>query len=68
MVTKEQARIALNGLIRKYQELKNNKEFVHNESQVSESLIKPFVKLVLGWDTSDYSEFKVESRVGREKK
>lgn len=63
MVTKEQARIALNGLIKKYEGLKANKEFAGNESQVSESLIKPFVKLVLGWDTSDFSEFKVESRI-----
>ncbi len=48
MGTKGQARIALNGLIRKYNELRNNKEFAGNEVQVSESLIKPFVKLVLG--------------------
>src|SRR3989344_7145943 len=63
MNTKEQARVALNGLIKKYEGLKANKEFSSNESQVSESLIKSFVKIVLGWDTSDFSEFKVESRV-----
>lgn len=59
--TKEQAKINLSGLIRKYHQNKDNKEFAGNESQISESLLKPFVNLVLGWDTTEPSEFKVQT-------
>jgi len=56
--TKEQALINLKGLILKYNENKSDKGFTSNESQISESLIKPFVNLVLGYDTSDPSELR----------
>ena len=64
MVTKEQSKIALNALIKRYNENKYDKDFCKNESQISNSLIKPFVNLVLGYDTAEPSEFKVESSMG----
>src|SRR3990167_49988 len=62
--TREQARINLNGLIKKYEGLKDNKDFCKNESQITESLIKPFVNVVLGYDTTNPSEFKVQTSMG----
>lgn len=64
MATQEQAKIALNALIKRYNENKQDKDFCKNESQISNSLIKPFVNLVLGYDTAEPSEFKVESSMG----
>ncbi|MEK6983209.1 MAG: N-6 DNA methylase [Nanoarchaeota archaeon] len=61
---KEQARTSLNALIRRYNENKHDDDFCKNESQISDSLIKPFVSLVLGYDTSNPSEFKVQSSMG----
>ena len=40
--TKEQARINLNGLIKRYNENKQDKEFIKNERQICDSLIIPF--------------------------
>jgi len=62
--TRGQARINLNGLIKKYEGLKGNKDFYKNESQIAESLIKPFVNVVLGYDTTNPSEFKVQTSMG----
>ena len=53
--TREQARINLNGLIKKYEGLKYNKDFCKNESQIAESLIKPFVNVVLDLFKCSYS-------------
>lgn len=61
---KEQVRIALNALIKRYNENKQDKDFCKNESQISDSLIKPFINHVLGYDTAEPSEFKVESSMG----
>ena len=47
--TKEQAYNNLKGLIRKYNDNKSDKVFASNESQISESLIKPFVNLIMGF-------------------
>ncbi|MBI2654080.1 N-6 DNA methylase, partial [Candidatus Woesearchaeota archaeon] len=62
--TREQARINLSGLIKKYEGLKDNKDFCKNESQIAESLIKPFVNVVLGYDTTNPLEFKVQTSMG----
>ncbi len=58
--TKEEAINEFDKLISEYDKYKDNKEFTSNEKQICESLIKPFIKRVLGWNTEDFSEFKVE--------
>ncbi len=60
MLPKENALRELKEIQQEYEKWKNNKEFISNEKQICESLIKPFIKKVLGWNTSDFSEFKVE--------
>jgi hypothetical protein len=50
-------------LIRKYRDNVNDKEFARNESQIINSLIRPFVQHVLLWDTENPSEYKVESQI-----
>ena len=49
--TKEQALNNLKGLIRRYNENKEDKEYIKNEARICDNLIKPFFELVLGWDT-----------------
>lgn len=61
MPSKEQSRTALNGLIKRYNENKSDKNFVSNEKQIQQALIVPFVRDALGWNVDDPSEFKVES-------
>ena len=58
MVTKEQSRIALNGLLRRYNENKQDKDYIKNERRICDNLIRPFFNLVLGWDVE--TEFKSE--------
>ena len=59
--TKERVIISFNGLIKKYYSLKDSKDFISNEKQIQRSLIEPFVEHVLGWNTEEPSEFKVEA-------
>ena len=56
--TKEQALNNLKGLIRRYNENKEDTDYIKNERQISDNLIRPFFKLVLGWDPE--TEFKSE--------
>ncbi len=61
MVDKDDAKLALKSLIDSYnRKFKNNNENSRNEKQVCESLIKPFIHEVLGWDIKDPDEFRVE--------
>ena len=47
-------------LIDVYNKHKNDNTFASNEKQICETLIKPFIHRVLGWNIEDFSEFKVE--------
>ena len=58
------ARKALAPLLERYHQNKDNPTFTGNEKQVCQSLIVPFVRLVLGWDTEDPSEFHAEESRG----
>jgi type I restriction-modification system DNA methylase subunit len=60
MVSQEEAKQALNTLVATYEKHKEDKEFIKNERQISQSLIIPFFHKVLGWDVTDPSEFKTE--------
>lgn len=51
---------ALKTIIERYEKNKNDTEFVKNERQICNSLIFPFFKHILDWDTEEPSEFKYE--------
>ncbi|MBS3173967.1 N-6 DNA methylase [Candidatus Woesearchaeota archaeon] len=57
---KKSALIELRKLLNTYNKYKNDKEFASNEKQICKTLIEPFIENVLGWDTGDFSEYKVE--------
>jgi len=60
MLSKEEAREKIKGLIELYNKYKLNPEIMKNERQISDSLIRPFFRDVLGWDIEDPYEFKSE--------
>ncbi len=64
MVSKEEAKEQIKTLLERYHRYKNDQSFISNEKQVGESLIKPFINKVLGWDVSDPAEFRVEYQQG----
>ena len=64
MVTKEGIKEKLKSFIDKYNEYKKDKDFMNNERQVSNSLILPLFRDILGWDIEDPYEFKSEFGLG----
>ncbi|MFC1723614.1 Eco57I restriction-modification methylase domain-containing protein [Nanoarchaeota archaeon] len=62
----KEARKKLQPLLDRYKKHENDKAFLRNEKQVCQSLLVPFIRDVLGWDTEDPSEFKAEeSKAGK---
>ncbi|MEK6968405.1 MAG: N-6 DNA methylase, partial [Nanoarchaeota archaeon] len=57
-----QTRQVLQKLLERYDKFKDDKSFLSNEKQICESLILPFVRDILQWDTSDPSEFRLEEQ------
>ena len=51
---------ALQPLLERYHQYKNDKTITGNERQVGQSLIEPFIRQVLHWETEKPSQFRVE--------
>ncbi len=60
MVNKEEAKEKIEKLVKRYNQYKEDKDFLKNERQVCDILIKPFFRDVLGWNIEDPYEFKSE--------
>src|SRR3989338_10087007 len=58
MSTKEEAKGEIKKLVERYQSHIEDKEFLKNERQICDSLIRPFFHRVLSWDVE--TDFKSE--------
>jgi predicted type IV restriction endonuclease/methylase of polypeptide subunit release factors len=61
---KKTAKQNLKVIIEKYNKFKQEKDFMKNERQACDSLIRPFFRDVLGWDVDNPYEFKSEYQEG----
>ncbi|HLD33691.1 MAG TPA: N-6 DNA methylase, partial [Candidatus Nanoarchaeia archaeon] len=64
MVDLNEAQKNIQKLIDRYNKWKEDSKFMSNEKQACQSLIVPFIRDVLRWDTEDPSEFKTEESRG----
>ncbi|MFH1649220.1 MAG: hypothetical protein ABIA93_01600 [Candidatus Woesearchaeota archaeon] len=50
----------LNKLLERYEEYKSDRKFFGNEKQTCQSIIVSLIHEVLGWETDNPAEFRVE--------
>jgi len=63
-LTKEEAKEEIKKLVEKYKKYSQDDEFIKNERQACDSLIRPFFRDILGWDIDNPYEFKSEYSQG----
>ena len=67
-ITKDEGRENLGKLIEKYEREKIQGNIkAYQEAQNKNTFIEPFLKDVLGWDTSDRNEVSLEQKVSKDK-